>query len=396
MKSALVVVLLGSSLLWAGSGSKQTESLIITNVNVVDTRYGNIQPNLTVIIENGVVKAVAKVAVVDPGPHTHVINAAGKYLVPGFWDMNAQVSNNSQTWDGQALFALYLANGVIGLREAEGEDERMRLVSGLRDESTTSSTQPAPDSGAPLPERRPSDRAINDIYAFLRACCSHSTVLMPEPDPFIPQDDNGPRLEADLYDPDKAMDVFHELSDRRGWVVPSLVAQEAPIASVSDAEWASIDDKFALDRTSPHVQTLLQQRAHFHQALQLAHEMIRAGVQLLAGTNGPRAHLLPGRSLHRELQLLVKTGCTPFEALQSATYNAAAYVEKADRYGVVEAGHVADLVLLDGDPLQDISNTERISGVILEGKYFSRIELDRMAAGAERSRAQASAPNAAP
>jgi imidazolonepropionase-like amidohydrolase len=64
-------------------------------------------------------------------------------------------------------------------------------------------------------------------------------------------------------------------------------------------------------------------------------------------------------------------------ALQAATRNAARYLDRADS-GTVETGKVADLVLLDGDPLDDIHNTQRIGGVTMAGRYYPRAELDRM------------------
>jgi hypothetical protein len=236
-------------------------------------------------------------------------------------------------------------------------------------------------------DRPPKDRAIENVYDILRGCCSTEKSLGRERS--IQDFDNSEPLHADIYDPQKTMELFHQVSETGGFVIPALVAVEAPIANVPDTDWKSLDDPFALDKESPRGQKLLQQRARFRQALQLAHEMARAGVQLLAGTSGRGAHLLPGRSLHRELQLLVKTGCTPLEALQSATFNAAAYLAKSDKYGVVEPGHAADLVLLDGNPLQDIANTQKIAGVILDGQYFSRGELDRMAAGVPQTSTEA-------
>src|SRR5215472_7179469 len=350
MKSALVVLLLGGSLLWAGSARKPIESLIITNVDVVDTRYGVIVPNMTVVIQNGVVKSVTKIGIVDVGPHVRVMNAAGKYLVPGFWDMDAKVSGSgAPAWNNKALYALYLSNGIVGIRESDGTTERMRLVSKM-----TAPPPPEEPENPGMASRMPKDRAI-----------------------------------ADVFDPQKTMELFHQVSETGGWVIPGLVAAEAPIADVPEKEWTSIDDPFSLDKETPRVQKLLQARARFRQALQLAQEMAHAGVQLLAGSSGHGAHLMPGRSLHRELQLLVRTGCSPFEALQSATFNAAIYLSKADKYGVVEPGHVADLVLLNGNPLEDIANTQKITGVILEGQYFPRAELDRLAAGVDETNTQA-------
>jgi hypothetical protein len=384
MRSALVVLLLGGSLLGAGSARKPAESLIITNVDVVDTRYGAIVPNMTVVIQDGMVKAITKIGIVDVGSHVHVMNAAGKYLVAGFWDMNVQVpGNGAQVLDNKALYALYLSNGVVGIRESDGTTERMRLVSKMA--AAPPSEEQA--NAAIVDLRPPQDRAIENVYDLLRGCCSSSTPVARQPS--MQDFDNSEPLHADIYDPQKTMELFHQVSETGGWVIPGLVAVEAPIADVPEREWKSIDDPFSLDKETPRVQKLLQARARFHQALQLAHEMAHAGVQLLAGTSGRGAHLMPGRSLHRELQLLVRTGCSPFEALQSTTFNAAIYLAKADKYGVVEPGHIADLVLLNGNPLEDISNTQKIAGVILEGQYFSRAELDRLAAGLEQTKTEA-------
>ena len=106
--------------------------------------------------------------------------------------------------------------------------------------------------------------------------------------------------------------------------------------------------------------------------------MHRAGVEFLAGTDANGANpVFPGFGLHDELALLVESGLTPLEALQSATRNAARYFGSQD-FGTVEAGKSADLVLLNADPLVDIRNTEKIEAVVMRGRYFSRQDLDEM------------------
>jgi len=111
--------------------------------------------------------------------------------------------------------------------------------------------------------------------------------------------------------------------------------------------------------------------------------MRRAGVQFLAGTNGPGADLMPGSSLHQELELLVASGFSPLQALQTATFNPALSMAKLDKYGVVEANHIANLVLLEANPLTEIRNTRKIVGVIVRGIYLSRTDLNTMLAKAE-------------
>jgi len=75
---------------------------------------------------------------------------------------------------------------------------------------------------------------------------------------------------------------------------------------------------------------------------------------------------------------LVDAGLTPFEALQTATINPARFLNRVSEFGSIKRGKRANLVLLDADPTRDITNTRRLAGVIIDGKYLSRDELDRM------------------
>jgi imidazolonepropionase-like amidohydrolase len=86
---------------------------------------------------------------------------------------------------------------------------------------------------------------------------------------------------------------------------------------------------------------------------------------------------VPGFSAHRELQTLVAAGLTPYQALETGTRNVAGYFGTLDRTGTVTEGKVADLLLLDADPRADITNTTRIAGVMVRGRWLPRSELDR-------------------
>ena len=97
-----------------------------------------------------------------------------------------------------------------------------------------------------------------------------------------------------------------------------------------------------------------------------------AGVSILAGSD-----LEPhGGSLHQELELLVDAGLSPAEAIAAATSEATAFLGLTDELGTVEAGKRADLVLLDSDPLADITNTRRIAAVIVGGVFLNRTDLN--------------------
>jgi imidazolonepropionase-like amidohydrolase len=103
-----------------------------------------------------------------------------------------------------------------------------------------------------------------------------------------------------------------------------------------------------------------------------------AGVVLLAATDVGIPMLMPGFSLHEELVLLVGAGLTPLEALRTATLNPARVLGLAGPLGTVEAWKLADLVLLEANPLADIANTQRIRAVVANGRLYRRSDLNRL------------------
>ena len=257
MKCAAVGLLICISFLEASSAQTPSE-LVITNVNVVDTRYGGVEPNVTVIVKDSIITAISKFALVNAGPHDRVINAEGRYLIPGLWVLHARLVRDA-TSKGRSPLALYLVNGVTGLLDPDGVEEK----------------------------------------------CAATQLDWPSPEIAKP----GPTLHAEL----------------------GAVEYEA-IGGVNESDVARV----------------------------------------------------PGAWLHLELQALVKGGLAPLQALQAVTYNAALYMAKLDKYGVVERGHIADMVLLEKNPLDDIRNTERIAAVVLRGTYFSRANLDAVRARAQQ------------
>jgi hypothetical protein len=394
MKSALVAVLLASSFLWAAQRPKAPNVLVITNANVIDVRYGAILPNSTIIIKEGVIEAIAKIATIDTGPNVRIVNAGGGYVIPGLWDMNAHLSDS--TPDPQSLYASYLTSGVIGLREPGKGDDRIQLVSGLSLKAPHDSLGeilPYLHSAFPAPTL-PEQRTIEGVDDVLLACSSKEDELRKKraaPEPQVERDPMDPptvpvakEIRA-TYDSQKAEDLFVRISNHATWMIPALVSLEAPFARLSTDDWESLRDPFSIKYSRDQLGTLMEEKAEFERARLLVHDMRQSGVNFLAGTNGPRENVPPGRSLHRELQLLVRSGLSPLDALRSATFNAALYIAKLNKYGVVEAGHVADLVLLDGNPGEDITQLDKITGVVMEGKYFSRADLDTLAGPGPKS-----------
>lgn len=114
----------------------------------------------------------------------------------------------------------------------------------------------------------------------------------------------------------------------------------------------------------------------------LVNALHKAGVKLMAGSDGPEWYLAPGFALHNELEAFTKAGISNYAALETATKNPAIHLGIADKKGTIQKGKQADFVLLEKNPLIDIKNTKTIQGVFMKGKYFDRKALDILLAEA--------------
>lgn len=169
------------------------------------------------------------------------------------------------------------------------------------------------------------------------------------------------RFLLDSYSPREASRLFERFARRRTWHCPTLVTLRT--LWEQNAEGLTPED-------------LRAGEAVFAKDLQIVGAMHRSRVRFLAGTDLPLAQ--DPSLLCEELALLVRAGMTPLEALQTATRNPAEYLGMSDRLGAVEAGKLADLVLLDGNPLDDIGYTRRVNAVVANGRLFDRTALDEI------------------
>ena len=147
-----------------------------------------------------------------------------------------------------------------------------------------------------------------------------------------------------------------------------------------------------------------RRHARFGRSATLVPLLQQAGVTILAGTDAGflNSFNYPGIGLHDELALLVKSGLTPQQALVASVVNGPAFLRAADRYGAVAAGTVADLLVLDRNPLADITATRAIRAVVVKGRLLDRAALDGMLAdvapgpAAARAARERSGPTASP
>ena len=210
----------------------------------------------------------------------------------------------------------------------------------------------------------------------------------------------GPGKFLAAYDQDRATKLFALLAKNRTWQCPTLVWERGGnLIDLSDfdkdtrakyvpAYWKDVTWKRFADQVRHEFNTddLPTRRRFVDSELQVVKAMHGAGIPFLAGTDTPPGvYIFPGFSLHEELQRFVAAGFTPVEALQTATLNPARFFGRENELGTIEKGKLADMVLLDANPLDDIRNTQKIAGVVANGRYFSRADLDKMLAGVEQA-----------
>jgi imidazolonepropionase-like amidohydrolase len=338
---------------------------------------GRVTPLATILVDSGRVARIDESAATDGVPARYSIDAAGRTVVPGLIDAHVALPPST--------LAPFLANGVTTLREMRSAIDGpgstwvgativddfttaraavRRLVDGGADLIATGPrlkppifaivVQEAAARGVPVAAVLGFTTAveaaafgvtsIEHLSGIIQAATAFSARLMQPPHP-----GNGipPALEEWTTMPQEALDrVARSLIDRGVTLVPTLVRQEAMLRA-NDASLGMGGSLAA------------QQRFVANYA--------RTGGRIAAGTDAGNALVAPGTSLHRELELYVEGGLSPAAALKAATADAAALLGVTNRVGTIAIGRDADLVLVDGDPLRDITALRRIVNVVRRG-----------------------------
>jgi len=227
-------------------------------------------------------------------------------------------------------------------------------------------------------------KSIEHLMGLFEGCSSQE-------DKFI-RGEGSTELLLIANEPKKCADLIKLLAKTQTWQVPTLAWQRGgtfldqldwkhqPLDRYVPAYWRDVTWRRFNDAMMPDLlkDPLPLRREYFARNLEMVAKLHRAGVPFMAGTDTAAGiYVMPGFSLHDELANFVEAGFTPLEALQTATSNPAMFLGQND-VGKIAPDCVADLVLLNANPLENIRNTEKIGAVIANGKFFDRTALDQL------------------
>lgn len=440
--SLLFILLLFSCSAQEVVDSKNRE-IVFQSVNVIPMDREAVLENQVVVVRNGVITAVGDAKKVKWNKDALIIDAKGKYLIPGLAEMHAHVPPIDDIEPMKEVLLLFAANGITTIRGMLGHPRHLELRSkvksgeilgphfitsgpsfngntvtspevgaqmvrqqkeagydflkmhpGLTKEKFAAMAQTAKEVGIPFAGHVSFDvgiqRAIDAGYATIDHLDGFIEGLVPNIETTTEQQ-NGlfAMFLADKADTIRIPQLMKGLREKNVWVVPTQALAERWFAPVdvetlrNEPEMIYMDKK-TLDNWTNTKKNLHNNPAYNAEAInrfiqlrrKLIYECQKNGVGLLLGSDAPQIFDVPGFSAHHELKYMVDAGLTPYQALQMATTNVAKFYKQTNA-GIIKNGAVADLVLLNNNPLTDIKNTRNIDGVLLNGRWLSKAWIDQ-------------------
>ena len=377
---------------------------------MVDVTTGHRLAARTVVVTGTRVQAVGPVGKVQIPHGAHVVDARGKYLIPGLWDMHVHVDNLADR-----VYPQFIAHGVTGVREMAQRFPAGADSFRVWQHEVMAGTRIGPRPVGPSTDLQWSFKnpdTLEDVRRVVDSLKAAGTAFLK-----WHGDDAGDRNRffAYLREARRAgIPIVGHIPES----VSTIEAADSGMASIEhisenhtcwpSSDWpAPLGDSAAADqRCAPVAQAYIRNgtwmvptlastwqdpcpnrrsAAFFKDPLRVVRMMHRFGARhFLAGTDWANqymaweAELRPGLSAAEELVFLAEAGLTPLEALQAATLNPATFFHATDSLGTVARGKLADLVLLTADPLADIHNVLKVQSVVANGRYFDRATLDTL------------------
>ncbi|NOT76879.1 MAG: amidohydrolase family protein [Cyclobacteriaceae bacterium] len=451
MKS-FIVILLCSCFVTGFSQSlvdSRKQEIVFKSVNVIPMDTERVLENQDVVVKAGKITAIGATGKVKFGKEAMIIDAKGKYLMPGLAEIHAHVPPVDDIAPMKDVLTLFAVNGVTTIRGMLGHPRhielRAKIQSGeiigphfytsgpsfngnsvktpaegdkmVRDQKTTgydflkihpgltlenfnAVTKTAKEVKIPYAGHVPLAvgvwRAMEAGYASIDHMDGFIEGMTPGIETMTPEQIGFFGLfAASKADESKIPVLMKALRENHIWVVPTQCLAERWIApdkspdELRNAPEMKYMDLKTLDAWTENKKRQVATPGYSEPVVtnfirlrkKLIYECQKNGVGLLLGSDAPQVFNVPGFSIHHELKYMVDAGLTPYEALRSGTVNVATFYHQTDR-GTIKTGNISDLILLNGNPLKDITQTTKIEGVMLEnnwmGKEYIGSELKRL------------------
>lgn len=441
---------------------KESIDILIKNANTIDVLTGQVNAAMSIGIRNDSIVYMGNNSKGYSAIET--IDAKGKYVIPGLWDMHVHFRGGDDLIEeNKNLLPLFVANGITGVREAGGDMTseifkwRTEIENGSMIGPKIYTSGPKLDGpratwagSIPVVTKEDAVIAIDSLEQmnvdFIKLYDSRITKeayiwILEEAErrgirtsghmPFTVMledavsaglgsvehlyyvlkgsstaeqkvtEDNINRKAGfwgsmttlmDTYSEEQAQKTFKILVDNDTYVTPTMHIGNT--LSYLDRDDHSNDEYLQyigdgiietyqgrIRSAARASEDFVAMRHRLNTAFKnLVPKMGAAGVSLLAGSDSgaSNSYTYQGISLHQELAALVEAGLPPLEALKAATINGAKFLRVEDFYGTLEVGKSGDVLILDANPLDDITNTQRINTLVLQSKTFSSADLKAM------------------
>lgn len=438
---ALTISACAQPSIFSGPSTETTDVLLIANVNIIPMHSDTVIRDQDVLIENGRITAIATEGIISAPRGGAIIAGNDGYLMPGLADMHVHLGLKLPQ-DGPASreemerdLSLYLPHGVTMVRQMRGDATSLELREAIAEGNlagprlivaTPSFNLNLPDGFGPhisTPEEArtavqehaeagydlikihqdlPDDAfaaVIDTAHELGLPVSGHTQAALADTLQYdsLEHTEEVSHLIEEGADFSQSPKVLQMIKESGVTVTPTLIVFDTIHKYLKDdslnALLESDDTRYAseywrdvmspaknyfrqamgpdYEKNKPYFLTETERLQH------LTFELSQADVPLMLGTDAVGL-VAPGVSVHQELELLVKAGLSPFEALETATIVPANWLDESDRRGQVAIGMEADLILLDGNPLHDISATRDVAGVITGGTWYSQEALQAM------------------
>lgn len=411
-----------------GSTTGSTETFAFVGVNVIPMNSPGVKAAQTVIVRGDRIIEVGPASSVRAPSEARVIDGSGKYLLPGLAEMHGHIPPPQSPAElTEDVLFLYVANGITTVRGMLGHEGQLELKAAanrgelisptlyLAGPSFNGSSINSPEEavakvrqqkqegwdllkvhpGLTLAEYDAMARTAKEVgirfggHVPEDVGLTHAIEMGQETMDHV--DGYVEHLEGyeKAIDEEKLADIIRRSKDAGVWIIPTMALWEtlfgtADLATLeSYAELKYMPRQQVTQWIAAHKTRLADPRFNAEISRRVIDNRMRilralnsGGVGILMGTDAPQQFSVPGFALHRELECMSAAGMSPWEILRSGTVNVGEYFRGSDTFGAVAKGHRADLLLVDANPLENIANVAKISGVMTRGRWLSRQEID--------------------